>query len=118
MDVMGRVAAQNLESLLFAFGIARSDPQQQAAVTEMLVEMLGMLVADVARQGRTEQAAGATGNHGRRKYAEQRAARSGHRKTAEHGRQIDARANDGAFGVADGFRPLPAWGTSDRTVAV
>src|SRR5215469_14131100 len=79
---------------------------------EMLVEMLGMLVADVARQGRTEQAAGATGNHGRRKYAEQRAARSGHRKTAEHGRQIDARADDGAFGVADGFRPLPAWGTS------
>ena len=66
---------------------------------EMLVEMLGMLVADVARQGRTEQAAGATGNHGRRKYAEQRAARS-HPKTAEHGGQIDARADDGAFGVA------------------
>ena len=62
MDVMGRVAAQNLEGSLFALGVARSDPQQESAVVQMLIEMLGALVTDVARQSCRDQTAGSAGS--------------------------------------------------------
>jgi hypothetical protein len=71
MDVMGRVAAQNLEAL-FALGVARSDPQQESPVVQMLIEMLGVLVTDVARQSCRDQTAGSAGNRRCNKYTEQR----------------------------------------------
>src|SRR5262245_10927941 len=43
MNVLGRVSAQDLESLMFVLGIARSDPLQQPAVVEVLIEMPGVL---------------------------------------------------------------------------
>jgi len=85
MDIVSRMAAQNFECLPFAVGIARSDPQQQAAVLQMLIEVLGMLVADKPCQCRSDQAACAAGNRRRSKHAEQRASGCRHRKAAEYG---------------------------------
>ena len=59
--------------------IARSDPQQETATVQMLVEMLGVLVADGARESGTDQAAGAAGNGRRGENAEQCAAGGGNR---------------------------------------
>jgi hypothetical protein len=67
MDIVSRMAAQNFECLLFAVGVPRSDPQQQAAVLQMLIEMLCVLVADEPCQCRPDQAAGAASNVRRRK---------------------------------------------------
>ena len=80
MDVIGRVTAQNLEGSLFALGVARSDPQQESAVVQMLVEMLGVLVTDVARQSCRDQTAGSAGNRRCNKYTEQRATGGRHRE--------------------------------------
>ena len=102
MDVMGRVAAQNLEAL-FALGVARSDPQQESAVVQMLIEMLGVLVTDVARQSCRDQTAGSAGNRRCNKYTEQRATGGRHREAAEHCRHVDAGADDGALRIADRF---------------
>ena len=86
MDIVSRMAAQNLECLSFTVGIARSHPQQEAAMLEMLIEMLGMLVADVPCQRRPDQPASATSNRRRRKNTKQRASGGRHRKAAEYGR--------------------------------
>jgi hypothetical protein len=103
MDIVSRMAAQNFECLLFAVGVPRSDPQQQAAVLQMLIEMLCVLVADEPCQCRPDQAAGAASNRRRRKNAEQRTSGGSYRKAAEHGGYIDAGADDGALSIADGF---------------
>lgn len=103
MHIMSRVMTQNLECFLFALSIARSHPEEQTAVFQMLTEMPGMLMADESRQCRPDQAAGAPCNRRRREDAEQRTAGSRHREAAEHGRHVDAGADDGALGIADGF---------------
>ena len=103
MDIVSRMAAQNFKCLLLALGVARSHPQQQTAVVQVLVEMLGMLVADKPRQCRPDQAAGAAGNRRRCKNAEQRTSGRSYCKAAEHGGHIDAGADDGAFSIANGF---------------
>ncbi len=90
MDIVSRMAAQNFECLPFA-------------VLQMLIEVLGMLVADEPCQCRPDQAAGAASNGRRRKNAEHRTSGGSYCKAAEHGGHIDAGADDGALRVADGF---------------
>ena len=103
MDIVSRMAAQNFECLLFAVGVPRSDPHQQAAVLQMLIEMLCVLVADEPCQCRPEHAAGAASNRRRRENAEQRTSGGRYCKAAEHCGYIDFGADDGALSIADGF---------------
>jgi hypothetical protein len=100
MDIVSRVAAQNFKCLLLTVGVARSHPQQQTAVVQVLVEMLGMLVADKPRQRRPDEAAGAAGNRRRGKNAEQRTSGGSYCQAAEHGGHVDAGADDGALRTA------------------
>jgi hypothetical protein len=103
MHVMSRVMTQNLERFLFALSIARSHPEEQTAVFQMLSEMPGVLMADESRPCRPDQAGGAVCNRRRPEDAEQRTAGSRHREAAEHDRHLDAGADDGALGIADGL---------------
>lgn len=73
------MTAQNFEGLALMLSIAGSDPQQKTPVVQMLVEMLGVLVTDEARERGSDQAAGAASNCRRGKNAEQSAAGGGDR---------------------------------------
>src|SRR6478672_10232483 len=66
-------------------------------MVQMLIEMLGVLVTDVARQSCRYQTAGAASDRRCNEYAEQRATGSRHREAAEHCRHVD----DGALRIAD-----------------
>jgi hypothetical protein len=79
MNILPGMTAQNSEGLAFMLGVAGSDPQQETAMVQMLVEMLGVLVTDEARERGSDQAAGAAGNCRRSENAEQRAAGGGDR---------------------------------------
>jgi hypothetical protein len=79
MNIIAGMASENFERLAFPLGIARSDPQQETAMVQMLIEMPGMLVTDEARKRRSDQAPGAAGKRRRSKDAKQRAAGGSYR---------------------------------------
>ena len=79
MNILPRMMAQNSEGLALMLSIAGSDPEQKTAMVQMLVEMLGVLVTDEARECCSDQAAGAASNRRRSENAEQGAAGGGDR---------------------------------------
>ena len=71
MYVLGRVPSQDGERLLLALGVSGPDPQQQAAMGEVLLEIFGVLVADPAGERSPDQTAGAACDRSGGKGAEQ-----------------------------------------------
>ena len=57
MNILPGMTAQNSEGLAFMLGVAGSDPQQETAMVQMLVEMHGVLVTDEAGERGSDQAA-------------------------------------------------------------
>ena len=61
VDVVRGVAGQDLERALLGGRIGRADPQQQPAPIELLLQMLGLVLAEPAGQDRADQRPGQSG---------------------------------------------------------
>ena len=103
VNVMACVFPEYRNSSRFVSDVPAPNPQKQAALLELLLEIQGMMNANPRRQNRAYGAARTAGNRCRRDCCGKCAARDDYRSGRDNCTHVDQSSNQTSLRVADGF---------------
>src|SRR3954451_1570789 len=103
MDIAAAVGPQNSDRSRLVIGVAGVDPQEQSALVDLYLQMVGVVMTKNAPEERSNVPSGAPANRGRGESGSERAVRDDDGARGDECADVDEAADETALRVADCF---------------
>src|SRR3954451_19824040 len=103
MDIAAAVGPQNSDRSRLVIGVAGVDPQEQSALVDLFLQMVGVVMTKNAPELRSNVPSGTPANRGRGKSGSERPGRAADGPCRDERADVDEAADEAALRVADCF---------------